>query len=228
MTLSNRNILYLFIYLWLFGVIIAAFMLPNQVGMLRETTTNMYFHVSMAITATVAFLTSLWQSVRYLITRDLHFDYGAEASAGLGYLFNLLALITGAIWARYAWGAYWHWDPRQTSIFILLIIYSVYFVLRGSVEDPEKRGRLSAVYSIFSFPSLIFLYYVLPRLVPGLHPGSPERGEAGINPAVSNTTDPEIRVILYSAWAGFIALFFVLYHLRLRYLKLHHSLNHNN
>jgi heme exporter protein C len=212
------------LYLWFAGVIVFAIASPNKVGMLAETTKNIYFHVPMAITAVVAFFTSVWFSVKYLNTRNLENDMNAEVASGLGFLFNLLAMITGAVWAKVTWGAFWHWDPRQTTIFLVFLMYSAYFALRSAVDSAEKRAVLSSVYSIFSFPALIFLYFVLPRLVPGLHPGSPEGGEAGINPAVSSTTDPMIRAVLYCSMLGFIALFFWLHNLRVRQMKLSEKL----
>ncbi len=212
------------LYLWFVGVIVFAIASPNKVGMLAETTKNIYFHVPMAITAVVAFFTSVWFSVKYLKSRNLENDMNAEAASGLGFLFNLLAMITGAIWAKVTWGAFWHWDPRQTTIFLVFLMYSAYFALRSAVDSAEKRATLSSVYSIFSFPALIFLYFVLPRLVPGLHPGSPEGGETGINPAVSSTTDPTIRAVLYCSMLGFIALFFWLHNLRVRQMKLSEKL----
>lgn len=208
------------LYVWFSLVIIFAIASPNKVGMLAETTKNIYFHVPMSITAVVAFFTSVWFGVKYLRTRNLDDDLKAEAASGLGFLFNLLAMVTGAIWAKVVWGAFWHWDPRQTTIFLVFLMYAAYFALRGAVSSAEKRATLASVYSIFSFPALIFLYFVLPRMVSGLHPGSPENGEAGINPAVSSTTDSTIRLVLYASMAGFIALFFWLHNLRARQMKL--------
>ncbi|NTW49666.1 MAG: cytochrome c biogenesis protein CcsA [Chlorobiales bacterium] len=204
------------LYLWLSLVSIAAILSPNKVGMLDETTKNMYFHVPMSITATIAFLTSMIFSVRYLRRKNLDDDTRAESAASLGLLFNILATVTGSVWAKFMWGAFWHWDPRQTTIFVLLLIYSAYFALRSAVEIPEKRASLSAVYNIFAFPSVIFLYFVLPRLVPGLHPGAPEKGTTDVNPSVSHSTDIEIRLILYASMIGFISLFFWMQNLRTR------------
>ncbi|RFM25070.1 MAG: ABC transporter permease [Candidatus Thermochlorobacter aerophilum] len=205
------------LYVWFIAVIVAALLSPNKVSMLSETTRNMYFHVPMAITAVVAFLTSVWYSIKYLRTKELEHDIAAETASGLGFLFNLLAMLTGAIWAKVTWGQFWHWDPRQTTIFLVFLMYSAYFALRASVTVAERRAALASVYSIFSFPALIFLYFILPRMVPGLHPGS-DKGD--VNPAVSATTDLEIRLILYSSMIGFIALFFWLHNLRTRAAKL--------
>ncbi|MDW8467550.1 MAG: cytochrome c biogenesis protein CcsA [Chloroherpetonaceae bacterium] len=205
------------LYVWFVAVIVAALLSPNKVGMLSETTRNMYFHVPMAITAVVAFFTSVWYSVKYLRTGDLASDVAAEAASGLGFLFNLLAMLTGAIWAKVTWGQFWHWDPRQTTIFLVFLMYSAYFALRASVPTAEKRASLASVYSIFSFPALIFLYFILPRMVPGLHPGS-DKGD--VNPAISSTTDLIIRLILYASILGFVALFFWLHNLRVRTARL--------
>ncbi len=210
------------LYAWFCAVIGFAILSPNKVGMLNETTKNMYFHVPMSITAVVAFLTSVWFSVKYLRGKNLDDDLNAEAASGLGFMFNLLAMITGAIWAKVTWGAFWHWDPRQTTIFLVFLIYAAYFALRSAIPAAEKRAALASVYSIFSFPALIFLYFVLPRLIPGLHPGS-DKGD--VNPAVSSTTDPMIRVILYASMLGFAALFFWMHNLRVRQMRLEQKLS---
>ena len=65
---------------------------------------------------------------------------------------------------------YWNWDPRQTSIFILLIIYGAYFLLRSAVEDEERRARMASVYSILAFISVPFLVFIIPRIYMSLHP----------------------------------------------------------
>jgi heme exporter protein C len=208
------------LFLWFIVVAVFAILSPNKVGMLSDTTRNIYYHVPMAITATIAFLTSVWFSVKYLRGKNLDDDLKAEAASGLGFLFNLLAMVTGAVWAKMTWGAFWHWDPRQTTIFLVFLIYAAYFALRSAIPSAERKAALSAVYLIFSFPALIFLYYVLPRMISGLHPGSPEQGEAGVNPAVSGTTDTTIRLILYASMLGFIALFFWLHNLRVRQARL--------
>lgn len=206
----------LLIYIWITLVIIIAILSPNTIGMLDETTKNMYFHVPMAITATVAFFSALWHSLQYLRSKAIEYDLKALSSAELGFVFNILAMLTGAFWAKFMWGEYWHWDPRETTIFLLFLIYAAYFALRSAIESPEKRGNLSAVYNIFAFPSVIFLYFILPRLIPGLHPGSPEKDTTDVNPSVSSSTDPEIRIILYLSMIGFIALFFWLKNLTYR------------
>lgn len=218
------------LYIWLSLVCIAAILSPNRVGMLDDTTKNIYFHVPMSITATIAFLTSMVFSVKYLRGKNLDNDIKAESAASLGLLFNIMAMTTGSLWAKFMWGSFWNWDPRQTTIFVLMLIYAAYFALRSAVEIPEKRANLAAVYNIFAFPSVIFLYFILPRLVPGLHPGAPEKGTTDVNPSVSSSTDPAIRLILYASMIGFISLFFWLQNLRTRQALLEQQLadHHEN
>jgi len=127
---------------------------PNyQTGTLEpwESFRIVFFHVPAAWTCVVAFLVSMVASVGVLRNKSLQSDRKAMSAAQLGFLFGALALISGMLWARNDWGAAWNWDPRQTSVAILLLIYGAYFALRGSIQDPRNRARLSAVYSPSSF-----------------------------------------------------------------------------
>ncbi len=87
---------------------------------LEEKARNIFFHVPTAWTTTLAFLVSLFYGVRYLRTKNIDYDLKSVTSAGLGLLFCILATVTGAVWAKFNWGSFWNWDPRQTSIFISL------------------------------------------------------------------------------------------------------------
>ncbi|MEL7120225.1 MAG: cytochrome c biogenesis protein CcsA, partial [Bacteroidota bacterium] len=118
-------------------------------------------------------------------------------------IWGVLGLITGAIWAKNTWGAYWSWDVKQNMTAIALLIYFAYFVLRASFEDMEKKARLGAVYNIFAFVALIPLIYVIPRLTDSLHPG------AGGNPALGGEDlDNTMRMIFYPAVIGWTLLAF--------------------
>lgn len=98
------------------------------------------------------------------------FDTQAASAARLGFLFCILALITGTIFAKNTWGSFWNWDPRETSLFILILIYGAYFALRSAVEIGERKASLSAVYSILAFLTVPFLVFVVPRVYQSLHP----------------------------------------------------------
>ena len=122
-----------------------------------------------------------------------------------GLLFAVLATVTGSIFARIMWGAYWNWDPRQTSIVILLLIYGAYLGLRGAIPDPERRATLAAVYAILAFVTVPFLVFVVPRIYWSLHP------DTIINTRGSNEFDPLYTQVLLASLAGFTGLFVWLY-----------------
>lgn len=160
--------------------------LPFIIG-LEERARIIFFHVPMSWIAVIAYLISMIFGVRFLRSRDLADDDVSLAAASVGTLFAVLATVTGAVWAKFNWGAFWNWDPRQTSIFVLLLVYAAYFILRSSIDDPDRKARLSSAYSIVAFVTVPFLIFVLPRLMPGLHPGSSD--DTNIGPLLSPRSD---------------------------------------
>jgi heme exporter protein C len=154
---------------------------------LKDKIKIMNFHVPCAWIGVLAYLISMIYSIKYLSGRKIEDDIAAITSAQLGTLFTVLALLTGMLWAKFNWGAFWNWDPRQTSIFVLLLIYFAYFALRTSIENRELKARLSSVYSIIAFITVPFLVFILPRMISGLHPGS--AGDEDIGPVLSRESN---------------------------------------
>jgi heme exporter protein C len=172
-------------------------------NILSETIRNTYFHVPLWFGMLFIFLASVVNSIQYLRKLDLQYDAKAEAYTRVGILFGILGLVTGAIWAKHTWGEYWSADVKQNMTAIALLIYLAYFILRGVFEDPEKKGRISAVYNVFAFVALIPLIFVIPRLTESLHPGS------GGNPAMGGEDlDNTMRMIFYPAIIGWTLLGF--------------------
>lgn len=187
---------------------------------LEEKARNIFFHVPTAWTTVLAFLVSLYFGFRYLKTKDPDYDRKSVTSAGLGFLFCILATVTGALWAKFNWGSFWNWDPRQTSIFILLLIYGAYFSLRSAVEHEEKRARLSAVYAIVAGLTVPFFIFIMPRMMTGLHPGA-QGDSSGSGPLFeSGMMAGNMRVLFYVSLIGFNLLYVWLYDLRLRISRL--------
>ena len=205
------EILKVVLLVWLSVVIVAAFFYvqPAQ-GFIGESSRIVFFHVPMAWIAVLAFLVSCITSVLYLKRRDPKDDISASVSAGLGLLFAVLATTTGAVFAKIMWGAYWNWDPRQTSITILLLIYAAYLALRGAVDDPERRASLSAVYAILAFVTVPFLVFVVPRIYWSLHP------DTIINARGANEFDSHYTQVLMASLVGFTGLYIWLYTLGCR------------
>jgi heme exporter protein C len=196
--LALRALLFLWIAAWL----LAGFLWAPLVPVLGETTRVFYFHFPAAIVTCIALAWSLLHSILYLMRRDLAHDDQAAASAQLGILFCVVATISGSLWAKAMWGSYWNWDPRETSIFFLLLIYAAYLALRGAVEGDQRRARLSAIYSCVAFVSVPFLIFIVPRLYFSLHP----------DPLLNTRGKPDMdgRILLCAAAlvAGATALFF--------------------
>ena len=137
-----------------------------------------FFHIPTAWVAVVAFFGAAYWGARYLKTRELRYDAKSARSAILGLIFTLMATVSGAGFSKLTWGAYWNWDPRQTTIFVLLLIYAAYVTLRMTMRDERARASSSAVYALFSFIAVPFLVFILPRMFFSLHP-SPVLNETG-------------------------------------------------
>jgi heme exporter protein C len=165
-----------------------------RLNILNETIRALYFHVPMWFGMVLLFLLSVYYSVRYLRNPSQRSDYLAVEYANAGLLFGILGMVTGMLWANYAWGSPWHGDPKQNGAAIALLVYLAYFVLRGSVENEEQRGRLSAVYNIFAFAAMVPLIFIIPRMTSSMHPGS--GGNPGFN---MYDLDSRMRLIFYPA-----------------------------
>lgn len=166
-------------------------------NILAETIRNTFFHVPLWFGMFILFIASVVLSMLYLRKPDSKYDLQSKALTSSGVLFGILGLITGAIWAKHTWGAYWSWDVKQNMTAVALLIYLAYFVLRNSFDDAEKRGKISAVYNIFAFATMIPLLYVIPKLTDSLHPGS-----GGNLPIGSLDLDSTMRMIFYPAIIG--------------------------
>lgn len=208
----------LLLYACIWGLLSTAPFLPA----LEETVRNLYYHVSMWFAMMFIFIASFVNSILYLRTFDLKYDIYARQFATTGILFGLLGYSTGAIWMSYTWA-----DPNNSSFTsfsavarepkligaaIALLIYCAYLVLRDSIMDMDKRARISAVYNIFAFAMLFPTIWIVPRMLPSLHPG----GQEG-NPALNfRDSSGSMRVIFYPAVIGWTLLAFWITSLKIR------------
>jgi len=169
-----------------------------------ESMRNFFFHVPMWFSQMAIITVSLIYSIKYLRNPLAKYDWLAAEFARTGTVFGCLGLITGAIWANYTWGSPWSNDPKQIGAAIALLVYLAYFVLRNSMTDIDKRGRIAAVYNIFAYFIYIPMVMILPRMVESLHPGG--KGVEG-NPGLSgNSLDPAMRAIFWPSVIGWILL----------------------
>lgn len=197
----------------LYYVVITGFLSPVPIRyVLHETIRNLYFHVPMWFTMIVLFAFSFSYAIKYLSNGKLENDFKSVEGINAGILFGALGISTGMIWGKYTWGDFWPNDPKLNATAIALLMYLAYFVLRSSIDDYEKRAKLSAIYNIFSFSIMLPLIFVLPRLTDSLHPGN------GGNPAFSQyDLDNSMRVVFYPACIGWILLGIWIYSLRIRF-----------
>jgi heme exporter protein C len=194
------------------------FAYPN-LPRLHESVRNLCWHVPMWFTMFFVMIFSFIQSLKVLnakpgldqVERMIRFDLRSTMLNEIGWVFCVLGLLSGSLWARFTWGDWWTDDPQLNGALVVFLVYSAFFVMRPSIEDEIKRAKISAVYNVFAFVLMMLLLMVLPRFTEGLHPGK------GGNPAFSQyDLDSTLRTVFYPAVIGWICIAFWMYRLRLR------------
>ncbi len=205
-----------------FYALIGGLLLPvPNLPILEQSIRNLYYHVPMWFGMISLLFASMIHAIRFLSKGDMQHDIKSGQYANAAILFGIIGMITGMIWAKNTWGAFWTNDPKLNSAAIGLLMYLAYSVLRGSIEDEEKKARVSAVYNIFCFPVFLVLVFVLPRLTDSLHPGN--GGNPGFN---SYDLDSRLRMVFYPAVIGWTIIGFWIAELSIRYKKLEYQ-KHN-
>jgi heme exporter protein C len=196
--------------------IVAGFLMDvPRLAILHESIRNLYFHVTMWFTMIIIMLVSLVHGIKYLRSKKAEHDIVAEECARTGIVFGILGLITGSIWARFTWGAWWVNDPKLNGAAATLLVYFAYILLRNSLDDSEKRARISAVYSIFAYSLMLVFIGILPRMTDSLHPGN------GGNPGFSNyDVDRSMQLVFYPAVIGWALLAYWISEIRVRIQRL--------
>jgi heme exporter protein C len=197
----------LLLYTFIGGFLLAVPHLPA----LQETIRNLYFHVCMWFCMMILFTISVIHSIRYLRSFDLKYDIYARQYAVVGIVFGVLGYGTGAIWMTYTWAdpnnpAFQSFsalarEPKLIGAAIGLLIYFAYLILRDSITDIDKKARISAVYNIFAYAMLFPSIWILPRILPSLHPG--REGNPALN---TSDIDGSMRIVFYPAVIGWTLL----------------------
>lgn len=202
--------------------IVLAFLYAPPAQMLGESSRILYFHVPIAWASVLSFTVSAVASIIYLADKKKRYplmEAKFHNSSVIGMMFAVLTTITGSIWAKLMWGSYWNWDPRETSIVILFLIYTAYFSLRSATASNPNRGRLSAVYLVLAMVTVPFFVFVIPRIYPSLHP------DPVINPDMQIHLDKDMRIVLLCSVISFTFLYFYLLNImnRLSEIKIHYE-----
>jgi len=189
----------------------ALFIAPDEKTM-HEIQRIFYFHLPSWIAMFSALCVVFYANVAYLVTKKRKFDALGVSGVEVGVMCCTIGLITGPLWARPVWGIWWTWDARLTTTFILWILYVSYLLLRGLLEDPEKKATLSAIFGIFAFLD-VPLVYLSNRLWRTQHP-QPVMGGGG-------SIDPRMLNVLLLSWTAFLCFAFLVCWSRFRLELLH-------
>jgi len=185
-----------------------------------------FFHVPSAVLSSVCYFVGVCFAGYYLFKQHAprkaaEIDAKAAIAMEMGFLFCILATITGSIFAGGQWGSYWNWDPREISIVIMLLLYASYLVFRSALAgSPEKRAKLTAVYALVMLVPAQYLIWAVPRLVhTTLHPTDVlfEKERLSFS----------YRLILYSSFLAFTLLYTWMSQLRFRAFRLRTRLEGN-
>jgi len=194
---------------------------------LQETIRNLYFHVCMWFAMMIVFTISVVNAIRYLRTFKQKYDIYARHYAVMGIYLGLLGYATGTIWASYTWAdpnkpvinsfSSIARDPKLIGAAIALLVYFAYLILRDSIQDMDKKARISAVYNIFAYAMLFPAIWILPRILPSLHPG--KEGNPALD--VKNDISSNMRMVFYPAVLGWtlLAVWITTLKIRLSLLK---------
>jgi heme exporter protein C len=172
-----------------------------------------YFHVAVGWVGALAFFVAFVAGIVFLLKSDFRWDDLALSSVEIGIVFTFINIVTGAIWARPIWNTWWTWDPRLVTAAIMLLAYLAYILLRQGIEDPSRRAKFGAIYSIFAFLSVPLTFMSI-RLFRTIHPVVIGSGDPTATGAFDMT--PEMRMAFFFSLLTFTFVYITLVWYRVR------------
>jgi heme exporter protein C len=191
---------------------LALFYAPEE-AVMGQVQRVFYFHIGTAWVGLLGFLLAAIVGIIYLVTHDQKWDIVEMAAVEISLVFFFITIALGSIWARPVWNTWWTWDPRLTTAAITELIYIAYFMLRAGIEDPDRRARFGAVYTLIGGVSAPITFLVI-RLVRSIHPviiGSGDPGAQG-----TFAMDGGMKVAFFFALFTFTVIFVDLFWNRIR------------
>jgi heme exporter protein C len=155
------------------GATAATFVAPDAKNFAEPRLARMiFFHLPCAIIAALFLIAGAFYGFNYLRSRDWQWEVKSVAANEMGFLLGILTMLTGLLFSRVQWLAWWNWDPRQTTFLLVLFLFGGYFALRSAFPDERKRAANSAAYSVAMLLPTLFLIFVAPRVMNAvsLHP----------------------------------------------------------
>ena len=171
---SNKtlNFVYWFVTAAMFaGAVVMLVVYTPEEKTMGQVQKIFYMHMPVALNTFLACLVSFIASIGYLWQRKLWWDDLAVAAVKVAVVFCSVVLLTGMIWGRSAWGAWWTWSPRLTFSLVLWLLYVVYLIIRPSIGTGDRRAVVCAVYGLVAFLD-VPLVYISVKLLPDIHPQS--------------------------------------------------------
>lgn len=172
-----------------------------------------YFHIANAWVGMLGFLAAAVAGIIYLVNHDLKWDILEIAAIEISLVFFLIAILSGSIWARPSWGTYWTWEPRLTTAAILEMVYIACLLLRQGIDDPDRRARFSAVYTLIGSISVPITFLSI-RLFRTIHPVLIGSGSASAQGSFDLT--PKMLVTMFFTLGTFSVIFVTLFWHRIR------------
>ena len=171
-----------------------------------------YFHVPAAYALYLCGAVCCGFSAAYLVRPTSQNNAWARAASECAVFFGLVVLTSGPLWAKKAWGVYWTWDPRLTTLLLSVLIYASVVILRVFAGDGDSERRFAAALGVLGTVNLPIVHLSV-RKWGGNHPTVITRGGGGIS--------PEMRHVLLLGFVAMTALSVLLLWLRARNAKQH-------
>ena len=172
-----------------------------------------YFHISNAWVGMLGFIAAAVAGIIYLVKKDMKWDIVEMAAVEISLVFFFIAIVTGSIWAKPSWGTWWTWDARLTTAAILEMIYLAYLLLRQGIEDPERRARFSAVYTLVGGLSVPITFMSI-RIWQTIHPAVIGVGSSSSQGGFGMT--PPMLITMFFCLIAFSVIFVTLLWYRIR------------
>jgi heme exporter protein C len=182
-----------------------------------------YFHVGAAWSGALAFLVTVVAGVIYLATSQRQWDVVGYSSVEIGLALITITLASGPVWAQFAWGKPWTWDPKLTASAVMWLSYAAYLMLRQSLEDPDRQARFGAVYGIIAFASVLMTFFGVRFITATIHPvvvGS----SAGVPATEVGLTNKMVTVMVF-CFVTFTCVYVTLLWYRIRLANLTERVN---
>ena len=169
--------------------------IEQQMGVAQKI---MYYHVPSAFMMYMGFFLCFVFSVLYLWKQHKRYDIWASSSAEVGLLFCVLVLLSGPLWAKPIWNAWWVWDAQLTLVFVMFLIFVAYMMLKSYSEESIQSAKFRAVLGIIGFLDVPLIHYSV-KLWRTHHPA--------VIRADSNGLPPDMRIALLACTITFLMLF---------------------